>query len=290
MRILITADLHYDIARSRKPARQLAERACAKGGDVLVLLGDTAGRDLDTFAEALRMFEAFKGRKLLVPGNHCLWCRPGEDSIERYEQLLPRLAEAEGFEVLDYKPVILGEVGLAGSIGWYDYSFREEYLGIPMAFYEAKVSPGAAARLDEHTELFEAYREQLTERQLEIVTRWMDGRFVKLGMSDDAFVAKLAKKLEGDLAELSASVERIAVFLHHLPFRTLVPKERPDKFAFAAAYMGSERFGEVLMGCPKVAAVYCGHSHWRVRQRIGHMDVVNVGSTYRDKILEILDW
>ena len=46
MRILVTADLHYDIERSRAPTRQLAREIAATGGDALVLVGDTAGADL----------------------------------------------------------------------------------------------------------------------------------------------------------------------------------------------------------------------------------------------------
>ena len=66
MRILVTADLHYDIPRSREPARALAARACAAGGDAIVLVGDTAGPDLGPLAECLALLADFGGRKFLV--------------------------------------------------------------------------------------------------------------------------------------------------------------------------------------------------------------------------------
>jgi hypothetical protein len=81
----------------------------------------------------------------------------------------------------------------------------------------------------------------------------------------------------------------VLAFLHHLPFHDLVPQNRPDRFAFAAAYMGAAVLGETLLNCPSLRAVYCGHSHWPARVRIGHVDVVNVGSTYVQKRVEEIE-
>jgi predicted phosphohydrolase len=289
MRILVTADLHYDIRRSRQPTKDVACRAVRTGGDALVLVGDTAGRDLNTMRECLDLFDGFPGRKLLVPGNHCLWGWAGEDSLDRYHNTLPALAEEAGFSVLDHQPEVMGSIGLAGSIGWYDYSFRDDNLGIPEAFYEAKVSPGAAARFEEHEALLEAHADVLTERQMAFGARWMDCEYVTLGMSDREFVARLAERLDEQLTTLSESCRQIITFIHHLPFAISVPEGRPDRFAFAAAYLGAERFGQTLLGHAKVSHVYCGHSHWRDVRRVGHMDVINIGSTYVEKHLEILD-
>jgi len=288
MRILITADLHYDIERSRAPTRRLAREVITTGGDALVLVGDTAGADLAPFRKCLELFADFPGLKLLVPGNHCLWCREGETSLDRYEKLLPELASEAGFSVLDHEPVVLGQAGLVGSIGWYDYSFREESLGIPPAFYRAKVSPGAASG-GERDDLLAEYGERLTERQLSVGVRWMDGVRVRLGMTDEQFVVRLAETMRRQLEEVSARCERIIVLMHHLPFRELVPKDRPDRFAFAAAFMGAARFGEILLAFDKVTDAYCGHSHWRSEYRIGHVNVVNIGSTYVTKRLEVLE-
>ena len=87
----------------------------------------------------------------------------------------------------------------------------------------------------------------------------------------------------------NAAAMSIVAFMHHLPFRELVPRDRPDRFAFAAAYMGTQKLGDVLLACDKVSHVYCGHSHWPGRHRIGHVNVINVGSTYVEKKLESLE-
>ena len=289
MRILVTADLHYDIARSREPAERLARRACALGGDAIVLVGDTAGADLGPLRECLALFGRFAGRRFLVPGNHCLWCRDGDDSLLRYHDILPRLAAEEGFELLDHCPARLRGVGFVGSVGWYDYSFRDCSLGIPEDFYRAKVAPGAAAYLGGYEGILETHQDALTDAHMSIGSRWMDGVHVRLDVSDEEFAGMLADKLADQLARLAPHVDRIVAFLHHLPFAELLPADRPARFAFAAAYLGAARFGRVLQACPKVSDVYCGHSHWPAQARIGHLNAVNVGSTYTDKGLKILE-
>ena len=101
----------------------------------------------------------------------------------------------------------------------------------------------------------------------------------KLGITDEEFVTMLAARLRGQLDNLSAQARQIVAFVHHLPFQELVPQGRPERFAFAAAYMGAGRLGAALLDCPKLTHVYCGHSHWRRVRRIGHLNVVNIGST-----------
>lgn len=284
--LLATGDLHYNIARSRKPTEQLARQALDAGGDVLALLGDTAGTDLQHMREALRLFKDFPGQRLLVPGNHCLWAPHGQDSMQRYTTLLPALAGEEGFVLLDHAPQIVGPVGFVGSIGWYDYGFRDRELGIPIEFYREKVAPGAAAYYDDlYGQLVHRHKPELTERQLAITTRWMDGRHVNLGVSDEQFVTQLAEVMRRQIHEIAPRVDRIVVLMHHLPLAELLPTGLPDNRQFALAYMGSGTFGQVLRDEPKVAAVICGHSHWRARVTVDHIEAISVGSTYRSKEL-----
>jgi predicted phosphohydrolase len=284
-----TADLHYNIPRSRQPAERIARRICDAGGDALVLVGDTAGAEPAAMADCLGLFESFPGRKLLVPGNHCLWCRPGEDSLTRYHELLPAVAAEAGFTLLDHAPQILdGRVGLVGSIGWYDFAFRDESLEVPLGFYRAKLAPGAATYYTEHRQLVADHRETLTDDHLAISTVWKDGRHVNLPMSDEAFTELLCDRLAAQLDALAPRVERIVAFTHHVPFEPLVPRRPEPKWAFAAAFLGSPRLGRVLLAEPKVSHVLCGHTHWPTRTTVGPIEAVNIGSTYTEKRLETL--
>jgi hypothetical protein len=117
----------------------------------------------------------------------------------------------------------------------------------------------------------------------------VDVKDVNLGMSDVEFTAMVAAALEEQLERLSTSCDQIVVFMHHLPFVELVPQGRPGRFAFTAAFIGSERLGQVLRKFPKITHVFCGHSHWRTRIRIDQMDILAIGSTYREKHLEVLE-
>lgn len=289
MRVLVTADLHYNIRRSKAPAEAIAQEVVRAGGDAVVLLGDTAGADMGVLRGCLELFEGFRGLRLLVPGNHCLWRRGDESSMDRYERLIPQAAAECGFAVLDHAPVVLGRVGLVGSVGWYDYSMRDESLGVPTAFYEAKLSPGAAQYLG-RAELIAAHATELGPRQMALMVRWMDGVHVDLGMSDEAFTELLARRLAGQVAELAPRVKRVAAFMHHLPFAELLPSGRPDRFAFASAFMGSVRLGAVLAAEPKVTDVFCGHAHWPADVTVGKIRARNVGSTYLQKRLDVLEW
>lgn len=288
MKIVATADLHYDIERSREPARQLAAEICRLDADALLILGDVAGRDAGILSECLRLFDGFKGRKFLVAGNHDIWTDPGGNSLTRLEHELPDLCRQAGFHFLDMQPAAIGNIGLVGSIGWYDYSFRPAHLGIPLRFYRAKIAPGAAARLPGFDDLL-ADTSDIPEEAFAIGTRWMDAEHVRLGMSDIDFCHRLIERLASHLEQVASHCQKIVVGLHHLPFAEMVPPSDRPSWAFASAFLGSEMFGELLVDQPKVCSILCGHSHHPDRLRRGHIDCINVGCTYREKRYEIIE-
>jgi len=288
MKIVATADLHYDIARSRQPALDVADEICRLDADGLLLLGDIAGRDLCILRECLHLFDRFAGRKFFVAGNHDIWTNPGEDSLGRLNVELPRVCREMGFHPLDLEPAVLGNVGLVGSMGWYDFSFRPKHLNIPLRFYEHKIAPGAAARMEDYAHLVED-RSDIPAEAMRIGTRWMDGVHARLPMSDQAFCDRLLTRLREHLAHVSGLCERIVVGLHHLPFREMVPPTERPSWAFASAYLGSELFGQMMLQHPKIAYTLCGHSHKPDRLTRDHIECINIGSTYLAKRYEIIE-
>lgn len=295
MRLLVTADLHYNHRHSRPLADDLIDRLNREAGpgDAVLVVGDTAAGDGPELEECLARFQS-RGPKLFVAGNHELWTR-GPDSHRLFSDDLPRRVEAAGWHWLEERPVILeGGLAVAGSIGWYDYRFALPHLGIPRRFYEQKISPAAAVRLSEYAYLLET-TDDISPAGMEVAARWNDGRHVRLHRSDEHFLAERMAALDRGLASLAANpvVTRIVVGVHHVPFVELMPP-RPAATvvtgkAFAGAFLGSPAIGEMLLRHAKLTDVLCGHSHFAARAQVGHIRGVNIGSGYRVKSFEILE-
>lgn len=289
MRLIATADLHYNHAKSRARADDLIEEMNRVGGDALLVIGDTAVADGEWLEQCLSRFR-FAGPKLFVAGNHELWTR-GPDSYRLFTEDLPRRVGALGWRWLQAEPLIArgarGDAALVGSVGWYDYSFAPPGLGIPRRFYEHKVSPGVAWRHDEYARLCPD-AEDVSPAARELFARWNDGQFVKLGRSDDAFLEELLAQLRAQLEAL-AGVGNVIVAVHHLPFRELLPPPGGAQWDFAKAYLGSDRIGKLLLEFGNVTRVLCGHSHFPAEARVGHIRATSIGSGYRWKTFKTLE-
>ncbi len=288
MRVIATSDLHYNIARSRAPTREIARKICSLGGDVLMLVGDSASIDLAILDEVFGLFESFKGERLAVAGNHELWTVGGQDSLRRHEVEMPEACRRNGFHYLDAAPYQADGVAFVGNVGWYDYSFRRPDLEIPLRFYEHKVSPGAASRLEEYEHLVER-TDDISQSAFDFACRWMDGERVNLPFDDTTFAIKLVDRLRSHLRTVHDSADQIVVGIHHLPFAELVPTPVIPSLAFAAGFLGSEKFGNTLLDFPKITHVLCGHSHKRMQCQKNGLHCTSIGSTYKKKQYEIVD-
>jgi len=284
MRLIATADLHYNHARSARLAEELIERINGEQADALLVIGDTATTDGTALEKCLGMFRC-RGPRLFVAGNHELWSRDG-DSYRLFKEELPRRVRGAGWHWLQDEPFVAGGWAIVGSIGWYDYSFASAGLGIPLRFYEQKVSPGAAAASPAHQWLLEG--DDVPEHARHMYARWNDGRFVRLGRGDPAFVEELLGQLQRQLEALR-HVPHVLAAIHHLPFTELLPPPNVALWEFARAYLGSSRFGECLRRFPNVRQVLCGHSHYPAEVRIGPIHAINLGAGYRAKYYRVLE-
>ena len=282
MKVIALADLHYNIPRCRAHVQAQARAVCEQGGDVLVIAGDTASTDIHYFEEALDLFKSFPGRKLLVAGNHDIWVLAAEDSRKRYEQDLPDICSRFGFDYLDAGPAIIDATAFVGTIGWYDYSFRDESLAVPLRFYEAKVGPGAAEAMRRHQHLIDGHRD-VTGAMKQITAIWRDGQYIRLGATDAEFTQEQAIKLQRHIDQVAPHVRQIVAVVHHLPISEMAPYAEEPNWRFARAFLGSCRFGEILDAQPKVKYVLAGHSHWPHRERRTHAEYINIGSGYHRK-------
>ena len=109
LRLALTADLHWGIRRVGDEAtRLLIDALHQEPPDVLILAGDV-GTGAD-FRSCLAQFANLSCLKALVPGNHDIWVEEGDargDSLQVYEEHLPRLCAEQGFHYLDGGPLVL---------------------------------------------------------------------------------------------------------------------------------------------------------------------------------------
>jgi predicted phosphodiesterase len=287
MRLIITADLHYDHAKSRESADQIIGEINRAGCDVLLFVGDASASAGDALERCLSSF-THRGTKLFVPGNHELWTRE-DDSYALYHEVLPRRVRWLGWQWLAADPYVAANAAIVGSLGWYDYSFAQPSLGIPRRFYEHKISPGAAKYFSQFSFLLNP-SDDIGPQAMEFAARWNDGRFVKLGRSDPEFLDELLLQLRGQIQSLIANgTTHILAAIHHLPFRELLPPSRSAQWDFTKAYLGSQKIGELLLEFPEIKQVFCGHSHFPAEAQVGHIHAINIGSGYRHKMFRTLE-
>jgi len=264
--LFFASDLHFGLHRRGDAAtRRLAEGVIgqARGGDALLLGGDL-GVDDASVGACLDLFASFPGGRFAIAGNHDVWVEGGGDSWARYRGL-SALMRARGFHPLEDEPAVVGGVGLVGSMGWYDYSFRDD-LGLPIEAYRRKADPESGVI-------------------------WSDVRFVRWPHSDEEMTEWQAQRLVEHLALLKGAKSLVAL-LHHVPTKQLLVHPRwmvPRRWRFANAFLGSERFSQILSGVGPLRHVLNGHIHLARSATIGHQTYTSIGGDYQVKELVTLD-
>ena len=241
MRVCCFGDIHY--YGVRKDLERLARNVggiCSEA-DAAVIVGDiTSSGNLGYLEEVLGVVRrAIESLPILViPGNHDIYVLPDEVSkginsllkVSMFNSLVEKLGCVAPMK----KPYIVGSTAFVGSIGWYDYSFAPDYLGLSLE--------------DFRTKAFGLYV-------------WADKDYVRLPFSDEEFTLHLLNMFEEHIKKIYNSVEKIVAVLHHLPFRKLVKYELRPEWGYFSAFMGSEAFGHVIKKYSKVKLVLYGHSH-----------------------------
>jgi predicted phosphohydrolase len=244
LRLAVTADLHWGHRAGEDSTRLLVADLLADPPDVLVLAGDLGTGAL--FGECLALFDDLACVKALVPGNHDLWVGIDSrlDSLQMYEDVLPRLSAEHGFHYLDRGPLILPEADLAlvGSINWYDYSWAADGL--------RRLYPDEQHRLAS---------KQFTRG------RHNDANFVRWPLDDTAFTSLVTATLRKHLVAALERASRAVVVTHHPCFYGLsFPRSGPpvelDSFLWDA-FAGNVGVEQVLAEfAPRVAMAFSGRA------------------------------
>jgi len=269
MRLAFTSDIHVDSSpRNVELIPVLVERIAANAPDVFILAGDI-GSERGEFAKGLAAFADLTCPKLVVPGNHDIWIDSkrqllkGIDSTRKYYELLPAICREHGFVPLWMTPYRIGEIGFIGSIGWYDYTFRNHRFDdeITMEMY-ATGQYGRSMWIDMRRawwlrepadKLRNPERKRLCKSDGEVC---------------DEMIASLMKQAD----ELSADgVPQIVAVIHHLPFARMANYIEDLSWDFFATFLGSERMGEALLRNERITHAICGHTHYKNDLTVGHI-------------------
>jgi predicted phosphodiesterase len=263
MKILATADIHYDLIQTRTEYEKFIHFIKSlerEKPDMVILAGDTAGFGSSKLEECLDFFRTVAPERLMVFGNHEYWSSEG-DTFMHLETTKTRI-KACGFKLLDEHPEIIDGIGFAGNCAWYDYSFAGTEPP-PRSSYEKKMFGGHII--------------------------WNDFQFVRLGKTDRNYSDELLEKLEVDIQALESEVDQIVVVTHHVGFMEMLAfSEDFPGLNFCNAFMGNRRLGDMLLRHPKVRYHICGHTHARKELKQEHLISINPGSTYDEKKFQVL--
>jgi 3',5'-cyclic AMP phosphodiesterase CpdA len=268
MRLVVTSDLHYSPGH-RSAVDAFAAEVAALAPDVLVLAGDVA-EGPEWFDACLARFAAIGCPRAVVAGNHDVWSRRGKggpDSRALLDAVLPALAARHGFVWLEGESLRLGDVAVAGSLAWYDYSAADLRLGRAGAEYARRKGEFNA----------DAWYVDWPEGDPEVAARLGDG-----------LVARV-------LAEAARPDVREVVVVTHVPLfdacmRRLAAHE-PDaaRWNFTNAYFGNLTLGARIAAVGKVRHVVSGHTHCGGDWTVGGLRAQVVGSDYGRPAAVVLD-
>lgn len=260
MRVAYTSDLHVDISqRNWELVPYLAEVLKMVDPDVFVLAGDVSP-EIGDLEYALDCFSGLRGLKLFVPGNQDIWVLSeemqslGHDSYEKYYFYLPEACRRNGFIPLWMEPVVCGEVGFVGSIGWYDSPL-------------GGAAEGKVFNREHHYLLDSVWND----------TRWAYWADIATFAREEGGPARRADvevarefnlRLDQDVESMNrdALVREIVVVTHYPPFVELSVEGMP--------FTGSRETGTILASHPKVTISISGHIHERKDIVVGHVRAV----------------
>lgn len=258
MRIGITSDIHTDISpANRKIVKHLANVANRAELDAFIICGDISP-DMMTLAKTLSAFHIIgkNCKKLFIPGNHDIWLIGLGNNVTSHDKysLMTSICEECGFHHLGGSPVVVGDVGFCGTIGWYDYSYKREKYKISEKSYMKKSLGGSV---------------------------WNDVNYARWDGSDPEIAHQFEQELQEQIDSIKNQVSRIVVATHHVPFQECVMYKDELPWDFFSAFMGSKGLGEICVNEPLVTHAFFGHTHadffktidgvWTVCSPVGYL-------------------
>ncbi len=269
--VAIIGDLHYP----RPEAVNALVKASGVKPDLLILAGDF----LDIpYQHLVRKFVRLIGKLgfksvAVIMGNHehYLSKRAKErrvDSLSQVERLAELLSE-HGIKIigLSEEPLEVDNLYIAGSTGWYDYTFSPDTYDI--RDFENCNPYGVSLR---QLELCE-------RRYVWLCPKWWrrDCLYIRLPISNEEYVKINVNRVKAQLEAIPSKSKKIIVY-HHVPRKELITLYG-DERDFDIAYAGSTRLDEPVKEYDIKIVVY-GHIHERSKSRIQRINGITYVNSY----------
>ena len=274
MHIAISSDIHF-LPQWQDKIVCLARTLQAAQPDLLILAGDV-GEPLNMFTRGLATFQDVCEHRAVIAGNHDVWHRlMTHTSQHLWESLLEKAARSYGYTWLDGENMVLGSLGICGTIAWYDYG------GKPDQF-----------RYDD--EFYEAIKPHLSN----------DGNYIDWPWTDREFAQRIGEAFEArlDLLEADAAISDVLVVTHVPLYRECVRASRTPEQEIINAYYANVGLGKRVLERTKVRTVISGHVHQHrhltLRRSNGHhmrnggpppLNVYTIPSDYGQPAALLLD-
>lgn len=225
MNILCLSDLHLDENERTTGQRLIPDLILfiqKKKADMVVISGDIAGTSMKTIEYIEQLKEFLDIPIYFIPGNHDIWSHT--NSWEEYEKLLNHPSCIENKIIHLTKQYVL-----IGWMGWYDYSFKPDYL-----FYDQIISSKKK--------------------------HWKDYKYALWGKSDPDLYHDFFLHLK----ELLEKVKNKKVILstHFVPYQSFISYRKYNKeWNSCNAFIGSKTTGDLIDNYKNIEYVLFGHTH-----------------------------
>ncbi len=168
---------------------------------------------------------------------------------------------------LGKNPIIISDIAFVGTIGWYDYSTRNESLDsvFPMAAYESKRSFFGIWNDGEW-----AY----WPRDPKIESKDCRPRKLAHKMSDQDVAKMLCQDLSDQLRTIEGKVKKAVALTHTVPFKELVKYTGHPSSDFACAFIGSVQLGETIRASKSVTHAICGRTHFPAVMKLHSVECI----------------
>jgi len=251
MRIGVISDIHTDASPANKEiVKYIADAVDQAELDVFIICGDISPSAM-TLSWTLSAFQDpdSKRKNLFVAGNHDIWLSSKSKTVTSHDKysLITALCNEHGFHHLGDSPFILRQVGFCGTIGWYDYSYKNDKYPISESAYMRKTLAGNV---------------------------WNDVNYAKWNDFDIQMAKRFEKELQDQINSIKDNISRIVVATHHIPFSECVTYRNEVVWDFFSAFMGSVGLGEICISESLVTHALFGHTHSPCSKRIAGVQAI----------------